>query len=154
MFCMLQIVCRTCRRSNRDESPSLSADCRLHEMSLLLAAVLVLDGLQRAQGATTAGGLLASRRGSRAPHGREWWWNEATATTMPNGELAAGCDRETIRAYHAMYFACCYWPMDEVEEFVREGWARWVREEPEWFTKEWRARVPPEFIPGRRPTPE
>ena len=48
-------------------------------------------------------------------------------------------------------FARCYWPMELVEAFVREGWARWVREEPEWFTEEWRARVPPEFTPG--PTP-
>ena len=87
------------------------------------------------------------RHRTMAAHVREFWWNEATATTMPNGELATGCDRETIRAYHVMGYARCYWPMDQVEDFVREGWARWQRDQPVWFTDEWIARVPPEFIP-------
>ena len=64
-------------------------------------------------------------------HVRNTWWETATATTI-NGKLETHCDRETIRAYHAMSFAKCYWPMDLVELFVRKNWCvcratRWCR---------------------------
>ena len=36
--------------------------------------------------------------------------------------------------------------MDLVRPFVRENYARWLVEQPEWFTPEWIARVPPEFL--------
>ena len=47
-----------------------------------------------------------------------------------------------------MSYANCYWPMDLVEVFVRENWARWVREEPVWFDQEWRARIPARLTPA------
>ena len=78
---------------------------------------------------------------------REFEWNREPY--LRDGELRT---REKIRAGVVADFARCYWPMDLVEQFVREGWERWVREEPEWFDDEFRARVPPEFTPG--PTPE
>ena len=59
--------------------------------------------------------------------------------------VKTGCERETIRAYHAMSFARCYCPMNLVERFVRGSWARWWRERPWWFDEEWRARILPEF---------
>ena len=55
-------------------------------------------------------------------HVREFWWETATVTTGPDGQVMEDCDRETIRAYTAMYFAKCYWPMDLVEPFVRDNW--------------------------------
>ena len=42
----------------------------------------------------------------------------------------------------------CYWPMDLARPFVRDNWARWLAEKPEWFTPEWQARIPPEFLKG------
>ena len=78
---------------------------------------------------------------------REYWWHREPY--MWDGEMQ---EQEKIRAEILTSYARCYWPMELVEAFVQEGWARWVREEPEWFTEEWIARVPPEFIPG--PAPE
>ena len=45
---------------------------------------------------------------------------------MHNGEMQ---EQEKIRAQILTNYARCYWPMELVEAFVREGWARWVREE-------------------------
>ena len=47
---------------------------------------------------------------------------KVAASTNPGGKLMKDCDRETIRAVHAMYFAKAYWPMDLVQPFVRENW--------------------------------
>jgi hypothetical protein len=35
----------------------------------------------------------------------------------------------------------------QVEEWVREGWMRWVREKPAWFSDNWKARVPSDWVP-------
>ena len=120
------------------------------------AVVMTLGGLT-ASGALVAALGMANmvpacrrtfyRHRTCATHVREWWWNEATADRI-NGELVLNCDREIIRADVISSFARCYWPTDLVEGFGRENWARWVREEPEWFDEEWRARVPARFIPA------
>ena len=120
------------------------------------AVVMTLGGL-------TAGGALAAALGmanmvpayrhtfyrhrTMATHVREWWWNEAMAVRI-DGELVLNCDRETVRVDVLKNHARCYWPMDLVEVFVRENWARWVREEPEWFDEDWKARVPARFVPA------
>ena len=35
----------------------------------------------------------------------------------------------------------------QVKEWVEEGWTEWEREKPEWFTDNWKARVPAEWVP-------
>jgi hypothetical protein len=35
----------------------------------------------------------------------------------------------------------------QVKEWVREGWLRWEREKPDWFTDQWKAKVPVDWVP-------
>jgi hypothetical protein len=35
----------------------------------------------------------------------------------------------------------------QVKEWVREGWMGWEREKPEWFSDNWKARVPADWVP-------
>ena len=35
----------------------------------------------------------------------------------------------------------------QVREWVREGWMRWEREKPDWFTDNWKAKVPADWVP-------
>jgi hypothetical protein len=35
----------------------------------------------------------------------------------------------------------------QVKEWVEEGWTEWEREKPEWFTDNWKARVPADWVP-------
>ena len=86
------------------------------------------------------------RHRTGAVHMREFWWKRESY--MWDGEMQ---EQEKIRAEILTSYARCYWPTDLVEAFVQEGRARWVGEEPEWFTEEWRARIPPEFTPGITP---
>ena len=82
-----------------------------------------------------------------ATYVREYKWNLQTAIKI-NCELTLNCDRETVRVNVMKNNARCYWPMDLVEVFVRDNWARWAREEPKWFDEEFEARVPARFIPA------
>jgi hypothetical protein len=34
-----------------------------------------------------------------------------------------------------------------VKEWVGEGWMRWKRDKPDWFTDNWKARVPSDWVP-------
>ena len=38
---------------------------------------------------------------------------------------------------------------DKAEVWVKEGWARWEEEKPEWFTDRWKAKVPGSMKPSR-----
>jgi hypothetical protein len=77
---------------------------------------------------------------------RHFMWDELTAMTV-NGKLKIGCGREQVRAEDVMGdLSRRYWPMDLVRSFVRENYARWLVEQPEWFTPEWIALIPPEFL--------
>ena len=53
-------------------------------------------------------------------HVREFHWNREPY--MYNGEMQ---EQEKIRAEILTSYARFYWPMELVEAFVREGWARW-----------------------------
>jgi hypothetical protein len=35
----------------------------------------------------------------------------------------------------------------QVKEWVEEGWMGWEREKPDWFTDNWKARVPVDWVP-------
>ena len=35
----------------------------------------------------------------------------------------------------------------QVKEWVREGWMGWERDKPDWFTDNWKARVPVDWVP-------
>ena len=35
----------------------------------------------------------------------------------------------------------------QVKEWVREGWMGWERDKPDWFTNNWKARVPADWVP-------
>ena len=37
----------------------------------------------------------------------------------------------------------------KVATWVKEGWATWVEEKPDWFTDEWRAKVPENMKPSK-----
>ena len=43
-----------------------------------------------------------------------------------------------------------YWKEieDKVEEWVRENWAKWMEEEPEWLNDNIKALIPPKMIPN------
>ena len=38
---------------------------------------------------------------------------------------------------------------DKVAAWVKEGWATWEEEKPEWFTDQWKASVPEEMKPTK-----
>jgi hypothetical protein len=35
----------------------------------------------------------------------------------------------------------------QVKEWIREGWVEWERDKPDWFTDNWKARVPADWVP-------
>jgi hypothetical protein len=35
----------------------------------------------------------------------------------------------------------------QVKEWAREGWMGWEKEKPDWFTDNWKARVPADWVP-------
>jgi hypothetical protein len=35
----------------------------------------------------------------------------------------------------------------QVKEWVGEGWLGWEREKPDWFTDNWKAKVPVDWVP-------
>ncbi|GMI20965.1 hypothetical protein TeGR_g10511 [Tetraparma gracilis] len=35
----------------------------------------------------------------------------------------------------------------QVKEWVREGWMGWARDKPDWFTDNWKSRVPADWVP-------
>ena len=37
---------------------------------------------------------------------------------------------------------------DDVEEWVRDNWERWMEEEPDWLDDNMKARIPPHMIPN------
>ena len=41
---------------------------------------------------------------------------------------------------------------DKVEAWVKEGWATWEEEKPDWFTDQWKASVPEDMKPAKKKT--
>ena len=39
---------------------------------------------------------------------------------------------------------------DKVEAWVKEGWATWEEEKPEWFTDHWKISVPEDMKPTKK----
>ena len=39
---------------------------------------------------------------------------------------------------------------DKVTAWVKEGWATWEEEKPDWFTDGWRAKVPEDMLPAKK----
>ena len=39
---------------------------------------------------------------------------------------------------------------DKVEAWVKEGWATWEEEKPEWFTDQWKTSVPEDMKPAEK----
>ena len=39
---------------------------------------------------------------------------------------------------------------DKVAAWVKEGWATWEEEKPEWFTDQWKASVPEDMKPAKK----
>ena len=39
------------------------------------------------------------------------------------------------------------WCEDEVGAWLREGWERWTKDPPEWFTEEWVEGIPSHLRP-------
>ena len=35
----------------------------------------------------------------------------------------------------------------QVKEWVEEGWMGWERDKPDWFTDNWKAKVPADWVP-------
>ena len=73
-------------------------------------------------------------------HVREFHW--VRNTTWKGHQVACNEERDAVRAEVLRSFARAYWPMDLAREWVREGWAQWLSHPPDWFTEEWRARIP------------
>ena len=57
----------------------------------------------------------------------------------------------TIFTVNVLYWESIY---DEVKAYTHANWDRWKEEKPDWFTEQWIASIPDEFIPrvekGRR----
>ena len=78
---------------------------------------------------------------------REYPWARSTklegSHIEPNDDLL-----DVIRARTLNVNAKAYWAMDLARVWIREGWARWLSNQPAWFTKKWRARIPEEWFDG------
>eukprot|EP00618_Florenciella_parvula_P016977 CAMPEP_0119473200 /NCGR_PEP_ID=MMETSP1344-20130328/4942_1 /TAXON_ID=236787 /ORGANISM="Florenciella parvula, Strain CCMP2471" /LENGTH=2127 /DNA_ID=CAMNT_0007506261 /DNA_START=134 /DNA_END=6517 /DNA_ORIENTATION=- len=73
-----------------------------------------------------------------------WMWDERTRCVYGDGSDAS---RASV-----LGFAAWAWPPSDQVRTWLEGWERWEREQPAWFTEKWKARlrhpsVPPEALP-------
>ena len=41
---------------------------------------------------------------------------------------------------------------DKVKSWIKEGWATWEEEKPDWFTDQWKASVPEDMKPAKKKT--
>ena len=39
---------------------------------------------------------------------------------------------------------------DKVKSWIKEGWASWEEEKPDWFTDKWKASVPEDMKPAKK----
>eukprot|EP00620_Florenciella_sp_RCC1587_P016113 CAMPEP_0182565024 /NCGR_PEP_ID=MMETSP1324-20130603/6843_1 /TAXON_ID=236786 /ORGANISM="Florenciella sp., Strain RCC1587" /LENGTH=179 /DNA_ID=CAMNT_0024778609 /DNA_START=41 /DNA_END=580 /DNA_ORIENTATION=- len=74
----------------------------------------------------------------------KWTWEERKVCTLGDGMDASRAD--------VFDFAAWVWPPNDQVRTWLEGWERWEREQPSWFTEKWKARlrhpsVPPEALP-------
>jgi len=84
------------------------------------------------------------RHRTMTKHVREGHW--VRSTKLEGAQITCTDDLDAVRAISILGprgFAKAYWPMDLARQWVREGWTRWLLDpQPEWFTEEWRERVP------------
>ena len=83
------------------------------------------------------------RHRTMTKHVREGHW--VRSTKCDGARITCTDDLDAVRAISILGprgFAKAYWPMDLARQWVREGWAGWLSSQPEWFTEEWRERIP------------
>ena len=73
-------------------------------------------------------------------HVREFYW--VRSTKWDGTQITCNDDLDAVRAETLESYARAYWPMDLVRLWVREGWTRWLSEQPPWFSEEWRKLIP------------
>lgn len=86
------------------------------------------------------------RHRTMATHLRNFHWGRIDKVS--DGHLLAGNhELDTERAILVAHHAIAYWPTDLVRAWVLSGWPRWLQQQPEWFTEDWRARVAEVIFP-------
>ena len=86
------------------------------------------------------------RHRTMAKHAREYYW--VRRTKWDGTPIMSNDDLDAVRAQSLAGYAMVYWPADLAREWVREGWAGWLSNPPDWFTKKWKARIPEEWFEG------
>ena len=78
---------------------------------------------------------------------RSTFWSMETGNEWIQSYFIQGAS-EAIKA-NVMTHNLAKWKAIEpqVKEWVREGWLGWEREKPEWFSDNWKARVPADWVP-------
>ena len=79
-------------------------------------------------------------------HLRDYHWTRATK--WDGTSIECNDDLDTVRARILRTYAKGYWPTDLAASWAREGWARWLKKPPIWFTKKWQKRIPEEWFRG------
>ena len=80
------------------------------------------------------------RHRTMGKHVRDFFW--VRDTKLDGTRIAGNDDLDAVRAVVLGERAKAYWPTDLARQWVREGWENWLSKPPEWFTEEWKARVP------------
>ena len=82
-------------------------------------------------------------------HVREGHWVRSTKTD--GTKIECNDEVDAVRAEILESYAKAHWPNDLVRLWVREGWARWLSQPPQWFTEKWQALIPTEeWLSGNR----
>ena len=79
---------------------------------------------------------------------RSTFWSMETGTEWIQAYFLEGGGDDEIKS-NVMTFNRDKWKAIEpqVRVWVTEGWAVWLRDKPEWFTENWRAKVPADWVP-------
>ena len=82
------------------------------------------------------------RHRTMATHVREFHW--VRSTKMDGTKIECNDDLDAVRAGILESYANAYWPNDLARLWVRDGWARWLSQPPQWYTEEWQGLIPTE----------
>ena len=78
---------------------------------------------------------------------RSTFWSMETGNVWIQSYFLYG-ESDTIKKY-VLDFNKAKWKAVEpqVKEWVGEGWMGWERDKPDWFTDNWKSRVPVDWVP-------
>ena len=79
-------------------------------------------------------------------HVRESYW--ARSTKWNGKPITCRDDLDSVRASTLKWYAKAYWPNHLARQWVRDGWGRWLAQNPKWFSKSWQARIPKQWFDG------